>query len=326
MQLPGANPADALKQISKELKDKFDECGMQQVEDFTDDLDDILEKAKAGPGKLLEAAEKLFGEFKDNLQKALDNPSAFAPAGGMAACASWYGNSVAGKLKGLSDETSALVESVTKMASDIGGPFKQLGEILEKAMAQLEKSIKALAKLPKLVAKEIAGKDSPDDIAKMDCGPMKAALAGGDVDGPLDSIMSLKEILGSVVGVAETGVQALKDFIEKAPDMIKSSFDVPQPFCFLTSMLLSQAPQAMKDLLDMVENLKSIDLEPLLKLCKGTAKSICGLSVDMVKVPMAKFQESAGELVEKLDKTVQGAKLASGGPGGALKSVGGMFG
>lgn len=321
--IPGGNPADALKQIEEELKQKFDEAGMSQVEEFTDGLDDIQEKLKKGPKELLEAAKDKLDEFKGKLQSALDDPSSLAPSGGgLATCASWYGNAVAGKLKDFSGEAEELAGQVTQMASDIAGPFQTLGETLDSAMDKLDASIKSLAKLPALVGTQIAGKDSPDDIAKIDCGPMKKAVAGGDVDGPLSSIAGLKDVLGGVVEIAEKGVETFQNFIDNAPDMIKKAFDVPTPLCFLTNVLLAQAPQAMTDLLEMVDKLKEIDLEPLITMCRGAAKSICGLDVEMVKTPISAFQESAGPLIDKLEKTVKGAKMASN-PAGA---IGGMFG
>merc|ERR1712083_446041 len=120
-----------------------------------------------------------------------------------------------------------------------------------------------------------------------DCGPMKDALKGGNVDEPLESIIGLKDILTSVVDVATTGASALAAFIEKAPEMIKNAFSVPTPLCFLTDVLLSQAPPAMTSLLDMVEKLKEIDLKPLLNMIANTKKSICGLDANTVKTPMA---------------------------------------
>ena len=67
--MPGANPADALKQISKELQEKFDEAGMGEVEDFVDKLDDLVDKIKKGPAELVKSAEKQFSELKENLEK-----------------------------------------------------------------------------------------------------------------------------------------------------------------------------------------------------------------------------------------------------------------
>merc|ERR1719446_842311 len=114
-----------------------------------------------------------------------------------------------------------MAKNISKVAEDMAGPLKQLGETLEKAMSQLEGSLKALAKLPKLVAKEIQGKDSPDDIAKIDCAPMKKALNCGDVDTPLNSIKGLNDILGGAIEAVKKGIAALGEFITGAPDKVK---------------------------------------------------------------------------------------------------------
>jgi len=322
MNLPGGNPADAIKEIAKEVQEKFDEAGMGKVEEFTDKIDDILDKIKSGPKEKLDAAKAKFGEFKAELEKTLADPSSLAPGGGMAACASFYGNSVAGKLGSLKTESESLIESINTIAKGMEGPLKSLGDTLTSAMDKLEGSLKALAKLPKLVAKEIAGKDSPDDIGKIDTSGMKKALNCGDVDGPLNSITGLKDVLGDAVEAVKKGIKALSEFIEKAPDMVKSAFDVPAPLCFLQSVLLSQAPKAMTDMLAMVEKLNQINLQPIVDMLENATSTIGGLDVNQVKTPMNKFLESAGGLVDKLDNTVKGAKLAGSKP----KMPGGMPG
>lgn len=320
-----ANPAQALKEISKEMQDKFDEAGMGKVEEFTDSIDDIIAKAKSGPKEVMDAAKSKVDDFKAKIDELIKNPSSLAPdGGGMAACADWYGKSVGGKLGGLCTDATELANNITKVASDMQGPLNQLKDTLEKAMTQLEGSLKALAKLPKLVTKELQGKDSPDDIAKIDTAPMKKALNCGDVDGPLDSIKGLKDVLGGAVDAAKAGIAKLADFIGAAPDKVKDAFGAPPPLCFLSSMLLSQAPQAMKDLLAMVDQLKAIDLNPIITMLEKTTGTIGNLDVAQVKTPMNKFLESAGGVVDKLEKTVQSAKLMSN-PAGALGSVGSVI-
>merc|ERR1719282_451768 len=95
----------------------------------------------------------------------------------------------------------------------------------------MESSVKALAKLPKLVSSEFQGKDSPDDIAKVDTEPMKKALAGGDVAGPLNAIKAAKDALGGAVAVIEKGVTTLQEFIDRAPGAVKDAFSPPFPLC-----------------------------------------------------------------------------------------------
>lgn len=318
MAIPGGNPADAIKQIATEIQEKFDEAGMGKVEEFTDKIDDIIEKVKSGPKAIMEQAKGAFEEFKGAIDGALKDPSSLAPGGGaMTACATMYGNSVVAKLGTLNDEAGSLVSGMGDVAKSMEGPLGSIQETLEKAMAELEATLKGLAKLPKTVQTAIAGKDSPDDIAKIDTAPMKKAIAGGDVDGPLNSIKGLKDVLGDAAGAVEKAIASLADFIERAPGMVRGAFDVPPPLCFLSTVILSQAPKAMTDLLAMIDKLKEVKLQSIIDIFQNTTNTLANLDIDAVKTPMNKFTESAGGLVDKLEKTVQGAKL-SANPAGAL--------
>jgi len=118
----------------------------------------------------------------------------------------------------------------------------------------------------------------------------------------------------------------LVDFLEAVPDKVKAAFDVPMPLCFLTQMLLAQAPEAMTQLLDMVDGMKKLDLTPMKKGLGQVRDTICDLNPETVSVPVKKFAESAAEQVASLDKMVSGAKLASGGnPLKAVPGLGKMF-
>lgn len=321
-----ANPADGLKEVAKELKEKFDEAGMGSVDEFVDKLEDIKAKAKDGPKEILDKIEGAFKGLKDKMQECIDNPSSLAPeGGGMAACASWYGNSVAGKLKDMADQSNQQVENLKKLAEQIMAPMKQLGDVLENAMKELEGSLNKLAKLPKEVGKLAAEIDSPDDIAKIDVAPMKKCLDVSGIQSPLDSIKKLKDVLSSIVDVAKRGFQELADFVGSCPDMVQKAFDVPVPFCFLTSMLLSQAPPAMKSIMDMVEEAKKVDTQSLMDLLDKVADSVVNMDIDAVTTPVNKFAESAKDPINKLETTVSGAK-AAGGMGAAAGAVGKLFG
>jgi len=316
------DPAAQLKQISAEIQEKFDEAGMGKVEEFMDKMDDMMDKVKDGPGAIMKAVTDKAGEIKTTLEKALNDPASLAPGGGgLAACASWYGGAVVGKLKGFSDETEAVVAQIMKIKTDVEKPLQQLANDLKGAMDKLEAGVKALAKLPKLIMKELEGKDSPDDIAKINTGPMKKALNAGDMDGPLGVIGGLGGLVGAAIGVLAKGVQVLEDFISTAPDKVKSAFDVPVPLCFLQSVLMSQAPQIMTDLLGMIDKLKGVSLQPLMNSLNGSKDMIANLDVNAVKTPVNTFVESATGLVDKLDKTVSGAKM-----GGGVAKLGKMFG
>merc|ERR1712192_76851 len=140
---------------------------------------------------------------KEKVEKIAADPSSAAPSGGglMAACAATYAASVAKKLGAVGNDCAEVATKMSALGTDVTGPLQTVGDTLDGALQKMEDSVKALAKLPKLVSKEIAGKDSPDDVAKINCSPMKKALAGGDVDGPLDSIMGLSGKLTDVCGI-----------------------------------------------------------------------------------------------------------------------------
>lgn len=320
MALPGANPADALKQISKEIQEKFDEAGMGEVEDFVDKLDDLVDKIKKGPAELVKSAEKQFAELKDKLEKVAADPGSAAPSGGaLAMCAAQYGQAVATKLGKVASNASDVGADMAKLAENVTTPLKSVGDTLDAALQKMEDSVKSLAKLPQLVSKEIQGKDSPDDVGKINTGPMKKALSGGDLDGPLNAIMGLAGELSGVVDIIGKAVSVLEEFVGTASSQIKGAFDPPFPLCCLSGM----QPEALKDLLSMIEKLGQIDLTPVIETLRNASEKIGGIKVDMIKKPVNTFLESAKDLVDKLDKTVQAAKLSSGGGLGKL-APGGM--
>eukprot|EP00429_Kryptoperidinium_foliaceum_P042713 CAMPEP_0176115130 /NCGR_PEP_ID=MMETSP0120_2-20121206/57817_1 /TAXON_ID=160619 /ORGANISM="Kryptoperidinium foliaceum, Strain CCMP 1326" /LENGTH=339 /DNA_ID=CAMNT_0017449367 /DNA_START=63 /DNA_END=1082 /DNA_ORIENTATION=- len=303
------DPAAAMKEISEQVQAKFDEAGMGKVEEFMDQMHDVMAKAKDGPGVLLESAQSQVEEIQKKLEAALADPSSVA--GGAGCVASWYGGEVAKKLQSFSDETKGLVSTVQKMAADVKKPMKELAEGLQKSVQQLEGSAKSLAKLPKLIQQELEGKDSPDDIAQINTEPMKKALAVGDLDGPLSAIGGMKGLLDGAIAMLRNGVAALEEFLQTAPATVRSAFDLPAPLCALQSVLMSQVPQLLTDLLGMLEKLQGVSLQPLMDALTGTQGKVAGLDVAMIKTPVNAFMEPAKDLVDKLDKTVSGAKLAS---------------
>jgi len=318
----GTDPAAVLKQISQEVQDKFKEAGMDKVEDFIDTMEDIMAKAKEGPGDMLKGAQSQVDALKNKIEETLANPSSIMGDSGAACIAGWYGGEVAKKLRSFGNETNGLVEEMKKMASNMAQPMKDLADALEKAVSQLEASVKNLAKLPKLISQEIQGKDSPDDVAKINTDPMKKALSGADLDEPLKAIGGMKGLLDSAVSALKGGMETMEKFLQSAPETVRRAFDMPAPLCALQSVLMSQAPKLMVDLLGMLEKLQSVSLEPVMKALNNTTEKVGSLDPQAIKTPVNKFMESAKDLVDKLDKTVSGAKLASGG--GMPKMPGGM--
>lgn len=315
------DPGAAVKKIADELKEKFDSCGMGKVEEMVDKIEEIKDAASKGPGELVKKIEEAMKAFASKMEEVAKDPASLAPSGGLAACADWYGSSVAGKLTALGDEAKGMQEVVMKLATDIGDPMKKLSEVLGEAMKELESSLKALSKLPAEVTKLAGSVKGPEDVGKIDTAPMSKATDTSPIEGILTKITGLKDVLGPAVEAVKAAIEKIANFVAGAPDMIRGAFDVPQPLCFLTSVLLSQAPAAMTQLLEMVDNLKSVDMEPLLKMLNDTSDTILGLDVNQVKQPVADFGDFAKEKVEALEKVVQGAKAAGG-----LSSVTGALG
>lgn len=299
-----------MKQISQEIQDKFDESGMHAVESLVDSLEELLEQLKSGPVGLVKKAEQQVDEFKGSVAQIVEDPSAVASGAGLAAaCATSYAKSVAKGLGVVASESDAFAARMSALAGDVAEPLGQVSRTLEKALSEMESSVKALAKLPKLIEKEIAGKDSPEDVAKVDTAPMKSALAGGDVEQPLAEIAGLVETLKGVVDVVNSGVGALQDFVGTEPGHIQAAFQPPFPLCCLSSAV----PAALTELLAKIEQLSKIDLDPIVEALRNASGQIGSIDVEAIKTPMATFKGSATDLVDKLDKTVVAAKLSSGG-------------
>lgn len=313
MQVPGADPAAAIKTIQKEMQEAFDEAGMGSVKDFTDMVDNLMKTVKAGPKAVVDGAKDQFDQFKIQLENAAQDPASLAGGGPTAMCASYYAQSVTSKLKGVGDDVTGMVSGLSTMASDSAVPLKTIADTMEGAMEKIESAIAGLAKLPQLVASEFDGKDDPADIAKVDTSKLKKALDGGDVGEPLDAIKGIGSLIQDAVDIIEKGVVMLTEFLDTAPDKVKDAFSMPQPLCFF-----SVTPKPMTDLLDTLNELASINFSSITDALRKAAESVGSIDADALKKPLAAFKEKAGGLVDKLDNTVQGAKLASGGGAGAM--------
>lgn len=311
MQLPG-NPQDGLKKISDEMKQKFDEAGMNKVEEFMDTLDEVKGMAEKGPTKILDEMKGQFEKFKAKIQEFLDNPASLAPgSGGLAACAAWYGGAVVEKIKVIGKDAEDMMGKLKEMGTQIMEPMKKLSEVLESAMSELEATIKQLGKLPKELSNMVSNISGPEDVAKLDVAPMKKCLDTSGISGPLDAMAGLKGPLKSAINAVKEGVENVMEFLENLPDKITACFDVPQPLCWLQSTLMSNAPPAMTQLLDMVKELKRIDLSPVQGMLGKVAGAICDMDPAQVTEPVKKFAASATGNIEDLEKLVTGAKAAA---------------
>eukprot|EP00933_Yihiella_yeosuensis_P033799 TRINITY_DN27432_c0_g1_i1.p1 TRINITY_DN27432_c0_g1~~TRINITY_DN27432_c0_g1_i1.p1 ORF type:complete len:338 (-),score=110.60 TRINITY_DN27432_c0_g1_i1:219-1169(-) len=301
----------AIKKIADEMQEKFDELGMQKVDEFGDKLAELMEQASKGPGPVVDALEEAFKGLTSKLEEISKDPAAAAPSGGMAQCADWYGQSVAGKLTVFSEDAKAMAEAATKLGSDLKGPLEQVATVLKGAVTQFENSLTRLSKMPKEMQK-LSSVDSSDDIAKIDTEPMKKATDTSAIEGELLKVLSLKDALGGAVDAAKNVMAKLMEFLESAADQIRAAFDVPTPLCFLTQALMSEAPAAMTSLMEMVDKLKLIDLSVMLQMLEKLQDTIMNLDVAAVKTPVEQFGEFAKEKVDALDGVVTGAKAAGG--------------
>jgi hypothetical protein len=320
------NPADGLKEVAKELKEKFDEAGMGAVDEFVDTLDEIKEKAASGPGDMMDAVKAKMNEFMKTIEEIIKDPSSLVPSAGPAAMlANWYANSVATKLQALKKMVEDFIQMLVDVAGKVLDPMKNVGTVISEAMKTLEGTLKKLAKLPAEVGKMAAEIDSPDDIAKIDVAPMKSCLNVAGFETPLGNVKGLQGGISDAVLLVQNLVDSLMEFLDNAATHIKDAFSVPFPCCCCTSAAHANAPKGFTDMMANVDKLKAVDLTPLKTLMSKTGKAVGDIDVEVIKIPVSKFAASAGESLDKLEKTVAGAKLASnpaGAVGGALGSMG----
>lgn len=303
------DPKAAITEISDKLKEKAEKAGLGGADAFVDKLEGIKEAAKKGPGDILEKIMGLFEDFKKILDKAMEDPSSISPGGGAAAaCASYYGNAVVGKLKDFGDEVTTLFDEISKMAKSLGKTFQDLAETMGKAMEGIMQTVKGLSGLPGLLTETADKAKGPDDIAKVDTGPMKKALDTSALSGPLGDLGGLKGTLVPLVAAAKDGMGKLADFIGGAADKLRAAFAAPFPLCCVPT------PGMLAEMLKKVEAMKGIPLDDLVTKLGDTAETIGNLDVDKVKKPVEAFAADAKEEVDKLDKVVSGAKMAGSMP------------
>jgi len=314
MNIPGVggDPAEALKKIAAQMQEKAQEAGMGAVTDFTKTLDEVQDMVKEGPSAILDGMKKLFDDFKGKMQEIQDSPGNLAPPG-VAACASWYGGVVAGRLKALQEEVMGMIEKIKSLVNDLAAPMKTLGETLKEAMKSLDDTVKKLAGLPNELT-DLGGKcQGAADVAKIDTGPMMKATDVKSISSPLQSLADLKGPLKDAIEAVNNGVAGIIDFVTSLPAKVKASFDLPAPICFLQSALMSQAPPAMKTLLEMVDKLGKVDMAPMQKMLGKVSDTICELEPKTIIDPVNKFAASAKDSISGLDTVVKGAKVATGG-------------
>jgi len=321
MNIPGADPAAAIKEISDKMKADAEESGMGAVDAFIDKLEDLKEKAQEGPGEMMEKIKGAVEGVKKTMSDAMENPSSLAPSS-LAPVASWYGNEVVKKLKAISEEVEEIFKSMKELAESLATPFKEAAKTMKEAMAGLTQTVKGLSSLPGQLQGLADSVKGADDVKGINTDAMKKATDVSGITGPLDALVQLKSLFAPLIDLVTRAIGKLTDFVTSSPDKVRESFGVPAPCCCLTPVILSQAPDVMKTLLDGLENLSKLDFQPMTDMISSMADTLGNLDIDKVKGPLEKFAGSAQDSVGKLDNVVKAANMSSN-PMGA---VGGMFG
>jgi len=308
------NPLDAVKEVSEKLQEAGKSCGLDKVDGFIKAVEDIKTAAQKGPGDLMDKVVSAIEAFKHSVESALSNPAALANQGGpIAACGSWYAAEVVRKLKELMKDVEDIVSFVKKHAEELAKPLKSVAAVLEDALKALEGSAKAAASLPATVQHLAETVKSPADLGKVDMAPLKHAIDTSGLQAPLDKIIALKSELSGAVSSVGGLVSKMMEFLISAAEKVKDAFSVPQPLCFLTPMVLSQAPPLMQELIGKLDSAKGLDLKPFVDGLTKMAHTIEGVDVSAVKTPLEKFSKEAAGSIDKLDKAVSAAKASSGG-------------
>jgi len=296
------NPTDIVKKVADELKESADESGIGNIDKFLDELNNINEKAKNGPGDALDKAMACLDNLKDSMKNAMDNP-----APGDAICAMWYQEAIKSKLKALSDETENIAQSVKSQSTEIGLAFRDLSGTLTQATDGLATTTKNLTSLPNEVTAISESVSDAGDIVKIDTAHLEQACDISGIDKPLDEIASLKKKLGpTLADPVNESLENLAIFIFSAPDKIKEAFQIPKPLCCIQAVVPS--PQPMQDILDKIELLSAINVTPVTEIITKTQDSLEGADVEVVKRSIASFSVKAKAKIDDLSKAIDTAK------------------
>merc|ERR1712227_606513 len=255
---------------------------------------------------------------KKTMSDAMENPSSLAPSS-LAPVASWYGNEVVKKLKAISEEVEEIFKSMKELAESLATPFKEAAKTMKEAMAGLTQTVKGLSSLPGQLQGLADSVKGADDVKGINTDAMKKATDVSGITGPLDALVMLKSMFAPLIDLVTKAIGKLTDFVSSSPDKVRESFGMPAPCCCLTPVILSQAPDVMKTLLDGLENLSKLDFQPMTDMISSMADTLGNLDIDKVKGPLEKFAESAKGSVDKLDNVVKAANMSS-------NPMGGMFG
>merc|ERR1712150_92483 len=196
---------------------------------------------------------------------------------------------------------------------------KQFGETLHKAMEQMEDSIKKVVKLPKEFDALSGNVTGAKDVAQIDVRNLRRSLDSAGSCEFLDGLHGLKEPLKEAADKIKHGCAEIEEFVMNAPDSIKAAFDLPQPLCFLQSMVVPQAPPVMMQLLEIVDKMSKLDMDAMHALMEKIHDVMSTLEPESVSNKVQTFRASTFSHMDKLDELVDGAK----GSGGATSKTSG---
>merc|ERR1712136_358744 len=224
---------------------------------------------------------------------------------------------IKGAVEGVKKTMSDAMENPSSLAPSSLAPVASWygNEVVKKLKAisdQVEEIFKSMKELAESLATPFK------EAAKT----MKKATDVSGITGPMDALVQLKSLFAPLIDLVTRAIGKLTDFVTSSPDKVRESFGVPAPCCCLTPVILSQAPDVMKTLLDGLENLSKLDFQPMTDMISSMADTLGNLDIDKVKGPLEKFAGSAQDSVGNLDNVVKAANMSSN-PMGA---VGGMFG
>merc|ERR1719223_685199 len=218
----------------------------------------------------------LLETFQGKLQSFIDDPSSIAPEGSWSAT-SWYTVQVAEKLKAVDKEAQEMLDKFKALLLEAKESVGELEETLKSVLLQLEETVRRLSKLPREVEGLSGTLKSQEDVAKIDAEGMKKSLDCREISNPLNALSGLKERLGKAASSVTAEVGELVDFLSTLPDRITSSLHAPFGLCFLQNMCASTLPEAIRQLLELVDHMLKLDLEPMHRMLEKTCTTICDL-------------------------------------------------
>jgi len=207
---------------------------------------------------------------------------------------------------------------------DVTMPMEELGRTLKKALAEFDECLFKLVGLPDEIDNLSQTVKSHGDAAEIDVDRLRRCLDCSGIHQHLDALASLKEPLQKAIASAKSGIEDLVEYLQAVPDKVHSAFAVPAPFCFVQSMFGGQLPQAVRELLKMVQSMMKLDdTERAQEVLARVGNAIIDFNPRAVSEPISKFSESAKGHVEALDELVVQAKRISS-PASRSKLMGPM--